>query len=281
MPSFATPEPITAVIEPGVGNVRVIASARTDTVVEVRPSNEAEPSDVKAASQTTVEFSGGTLSVKGPKIRPLDFTSKSRSIEVTVELPEGSRLSGGTGVGALYATGRLGACRYKSGTGHLQVESTGEVHLHTATGNVIVDRVDGKTEVTTSSGRVQLGELTGTANVKNSNGTTTIGSVTGAVRIRAANGDVVVEHAEDSVDAKTANGSARVLDAVRGTVILETAMGDIEIGIREGSAAWLDVKTRFGRVLNDMQTATAPGDQTDKVEVRALTAFGDITVHHS
>jgi hypothetical protein len=136
MPSFATPEPITAVIEPGVGNVRVIASARTDTVVEVRPSNEAEPSDVKAASQTTVEFSGGTLTVKGPKLRPLDFTSKSRSIEVTVELPEGSRVSGGTGLGALYATGRLGACRYKSGTGHLQVESTGEVHLHTATGNV-------------------------------------------------------------------------------------------------------------------------------------------------
>jgi DUF4097 and DUF4098 domain-containing protein YvlB len=101
------------------------------------------------------------------------------------------------------------------------------------------------------------------------------------VRVRAANGDVVVEHAEDSVDAKTANGSVRVLDAVRGSLTLETAMGDVEIGIRKGSAAWLDVKTRFGRVLNDMRAATEPGGETDKIEVRALTAFGDITVHYS
>lgn len=281
MPSFATPEPITAVIEPGVGNIRVIASERTDTVVDVRPSNEAESSDVKAASQTTVEFSGGTLTVKGPKMRPLDFSSKSRSIEVTVELPTGSRVQGNTGLGDLYGSGRLGACRFKSGTGHVQLDETGELHLHTATGNVTVDRVIGNIDIATSSGRVRLGKLTGTAAVKNSNGTTTIGSVAGAVRVRAANGDITVEHAEDSVEAKTANGSVRVLDAVRGAVTLETAMGDIEVGIREGSAAWLDVKTRFGRVNNEMKTATEPGAQTDTVEVRANTGFGDITVHRS
>ncbi|MGH3757873.1 DUF4097 family beta strand repeat-containing protein [Actinophytocola sp.] len=281
MPTFDTPEPISVSVEPVVGNVRVIASDRADTVVDIRPSDESNASDVRAAEQTRVEFSGGTLSITAPRMWPLDFSKKTRSIEVTVELPAGSRVHGSTGLGDLHGTGRLGSCRYKSGTGHIQLDHTGELHLHTATGNVVVDRVDGNTEISTSSGRVHVGELGGTGVVKNSNGTTTIGSATGSVRVRAANGDITVERAADAVEAKTANGSVRVLEAVRGTLALETAMGDIEIGIREGSAAWLDVKTRFGRVRNDMDAAEAPNASTDTVEVRAMTSFGDIHVHRS
>ncbi|MGQ0842243.1 DUF4097 family beta strand repeat-containing protein [Actinokineospora sp.] len=281
MPSFDTPEPILANIEPVVGNVRIVASDRTDTVVDVRPSDETDASDVQAAEQTRVEFSGGTLSVKGPKSRPLDFSNKTRSIEVTIELPAGSRVQGSTGLGDLHGTGRLGECRYKSGTGHLQLDHAGELHLHTATGNVVVEQVAGNAEVSTSSGRVHLGAVSGTAVVKNSNGATTIGSAGGSVRVRAANGDITVERADDEVDAKTANGSVRVLDAVRGTLTLETAMGDIEIGIRAGSAAWLDVKTRFGRVHNTMDATAAPAAAPDTVEAHADTAFGDITIHRS
>lgn len=281
MPSFATPEPILADLDPVVGNVRIVAGDRTDTVVQVAPLDEANDSDVKAAAQTVVEFSGGTLSVKAPKMRLLDFSTKTRSIDVTIELPGGSRVQGSTGLGDLHATGRLGACRYKTGTGHIQLEHTGELHLHTATGNVVVEHVAGSADITTSSGRLHVGEIGGTGVIKNSNGPTTIGSADGSLRIRSANGDITVDRAEDSVEAKTANGSVRVLDAVRGTLTLETAMGDVEIGIREGSAAWLDVKTRFGRVINGMDAAAAPGAATEKVEVRANTSVGDITVHRS
>jgi len=281
MPSYDTPEPIVANIEPVVGNVRVIASDRTDTTVEVRPTNESDASDVKAAEETRVEFAGGTLTVKGPRMWPFDFSNKTRSIEVTVELPAGSQVHGSTGVGDLHGTGRLGAVRYKSGAGHMRLDHTGELDVHTSAGNLVIDQVDGNADVSTSSGRLHVGAVTGTGVVKNSNGPTTIGTAGGSVRARAANGDITVEHAEDTVDAKTANGSVRVLDAVRGALTLETAMGDLEIGIREGSAAWLDVKTRFGRVHNEMDAATAPDDAADKVEVRANTSFGDITVRHS
>jgi DUF4097 and DUF4098 domain-containing protein YvlB len=128
---------------------------------------------------------------------------------------------------------------------------------------------------------VHLGAVSGTVEVKNSNGATTIGAAGGSVRVKAANGDVTVEHAEDGVDAKTANGVVRVLDAVRGSHTLETAMGDIELGIRAGSAAWLDVKTRFGRVTNELGPSAAPGAGTDTIEARANTSFGDISVHRS
>lgn len=282
MPSYDTPEPILADLEPVIGNVRIVAGDRADTVVDVRPTDESNASDVKAARQTVVEFSGGTLSVRAPKMRPFDFPSnKSRSIEVTVELPTGSRLQGRTGMGDLHVTGRLGECRYRSGTGHMRLDHTGELHLHTAAGNVAVEQVAGKADITTSSGRLHVGAIAGAGVVKNSNGTTTIGSAGGALHVRSANGDIVVEHAEDGVDAKTANGAVRVLDAVRGTLTLATAMGDIEIGIREGSAAWLDVKTHFGRVTNDMDAATAPDTSVDKIEAHANTSFGDIAIHRS
>lgn len=281
MPSFDTPEPIVANIEPGVGNLHVIASERTDTVVVVRPTDERNASDVKAAEQTLVEFSAGTLTVKGPRVSPFDWTNKTRSVDVTVELPAGSRVSGGTGVGDLSAEGRLGEVRYKSGTGHFRLQHTGAVQLHTATGSVDVDRIVGNADISTSSGRMRIGEITGTGILKNSNGTTTIGETGGSVRVRSANGDITVEHPEDGVDAKTANGSIRVVQAVRGTHTLETSMGDIEIGIREGTAAWLDVDTRFGRVRNGMTEATAPDGSVDTAEVRAHTSFGDITIHRS
>jgi hypothetical protein len=281
MPSYETPEPIVANIEPGVGNVLVIAADRTDTVVEVRPTDEADESDVRAARQTTVEFSAGTLTVKGPRNKPFDWTNKTRSIDVTVELPAGSTLLGNTGVGDVRTQGRLGEVRYKTGAGHFQIEHTGELHLHTGVGNVLVDMIEGNADVSTSSGRLRIGELSGTGTLKNSNGATEIGGASGSVRVRSANGDITVEHAGDAVDAKTANGAVRVLDAVRGTHTLETSMGDIEIGVHEGTAAWLDVHTKFGRVRNEMAEATSPDGSAETAEVRASTAFGDITVHRS
>jgi hypothetical protein len=281
MPSFDTPEPIVANLEPVVGNVRIVASDRTDTTVDVRPSDPSDASDVKAAEQTRVELTGGTLTVKAPRMWPLDFSKKTRSIEVTIELPSGSEVHGSTGLGDLHCAGRLGQVGYKSGLGHIQLDRTDAVELHTGTGNVAVEHIDGHAEVSTSSGRMQLGTIAGTSAVKNSNGATTIGTANGSVRARSANGDITVEHAEDGVDAKTANGSVRVLDAVRGALTLETALGEVEIGIRAGSAAWLDVKTQFGRVRNEMAEATSPDDATDKVEVRASTSVGDITVRRS
>lgn len=281
MPSFATPEPILADLEPVVGNVRIVAGDRTDTVVEVAPLDANNDSDVDAAKRTVVEFSGGTLTVRAPKMRLLDFSNRTRSIDVTIELPAGSRVQGSTGLGDLTVTGRIGGCRYKSGTGHLRLDRAGELKLHSASGNIVVEHAEGNVDISTSSGRVHVGAIEGTAVVKNSNGTTTIGAAADSIRVRSANGDITVEKAESDVEAKTANGSVRVLDAARGTLTLETSLGDVEIGVREGSAAWLDVNTAFGRVINDMTTATAPGDATDKVEVHAGTSVGDIIVHRS
>jgi hypothetical protein len=67
----------------------------------------------------------------------------------------------------------------------------------------------------------------------------------------------------------------------RGSVVVETGMGGLDIGIAEGTAAWLEAKTGFGHVRNLMDNAAGPDDAAETVQVHARTSFGDITVHRS
>jgi DUF4097 and DUF4098 domain-containing protein YvlB len=141
--------------------------------------------------------------------------------------------------------------------------------------------VAGNTEISTGSGKVTLGAVEGSAVVKNSNGVTTIDAVAGDVRVRSANGDIAVERAGAGVDAKTSNGSIRVGEVARGAVVLETAIGDLEIGISEGTAAWLEVNTKFGHVRNLLDATGRPDETAETVEVRGHTGYGDIIIHRS
>jgi hypothetical protein len=278
MSVFATPEPISVTIELSVGDVRLVASDRTDTVVEVRPSDESDDSDVKAAQQTRVEYVDGTLIVRGPKSRAFDFSKKTRSVAVLVELPTGSAVHGDVAVGDVHSTGVLGECRFKMSVGHFRLDRTGQLRLDT-TGHITVDAVAGDAEVATGTGHVHIGEIGGAAVVKNSNGNTEIGTVTGQLRVRAANGAITVERADAAVDAKSSNGAIRIGKVARDSVALQTASGDLEIGVAAGTAAWLDLKTGHGRVRNELDgTAQGPERSEETVEVRAHTSFGDITV---
>jgi DUF4097 and DUF4098 domain-containing protein YvlB len=281
MPNYETPEPISVNLDLSVGEVRIAASDRTDTVVEVRPSDEADESDVKAAQQVRVDYTGGMLRVTGPKVRLFDFSRKTRSVDVSIELPSGSQVSGEMQMGNFRCAGRLGECRFKTSAGNVWLERTGPLRLDTAAGHVTADSIAGNAEISTSSGKVQIGEVEGAAVVKNSNGITTINTVTGDVRVRSANGDIHIERAGAGVDARTSNGSIRLGKVVRGSVVLGTAMGDLEIGVAEGTAAWLEVNTGFGQVHNLLENAPRPDESDETVEVRGRTSYGDITIHRS
>ncbi|MFI7281360.1 DUF4097 family beta strand repeat-containing protein [Micromonospora chersina] len=281
MPIFETPEPISVTLELGVGNVRIAAGDRTDTVVEVRPSDDTDESDVKAAQQVRVDHTNGTLRITGPKIRAFDFSRKSRSVDVSIELPSGSHLSAEMQLGDYRCAGRLGQCRLKTSAGNIGLERTGPLRLDTSAGHVTAGEVAGNAEISTGSGKVQVGQVDGTAVIKNSNGDTTIDAVTGDVRVRAANGGIHIAHAGGGVDAKTSNGSIRLGEVSRGSVVLGTAMGDLDVGIAEGAAAWLEVNTGFGKVRNLLDDTTRPDDVAQTVEIRGSTSFGDITIRRS
>ncbi|HXP13717.1 MAG TPA: DUF4097 family beta strand repeat-containing protein, partial [Actinomycetes bacterium] len=224
MPTFDTPEPISVTVELGVGDLRIVASDRTDTTVEVRPSDAAKKADVTAAEHTLVEYAGGRLLIKAPRSwRQYTFRGGGESIDVQIELPAGSHLRGETGVAALRCQGALGECRYKTGAGDLQLDQAGAVQLRTGIGDITLEQADGDAEVTTGSGSVRINRIDGPAVVKNSNGDTWIGEITGNLRVNAANGRISVDRACETVAAKSANGDVRLGEVAHGTVLAETA----------------------------------------------------------
>jgi hypothetical protein len=280
MPTFDTPEPIAVTLDVGVGDIRVVAGDRTDTIVDVRPSDPAKKSDVTAAGQTRVEYSSGRLLVQAQKGWRWSFRSGRESIDVQIELPSGSQVNGEAGVAALHCTGHVGGCRFKTGVGDIQLDQAGPLELKAGAGDITVGQVVGDADVSTA-GAVGIGSVDGAAVIKNSNGDTWIGEVTGDVRVKAANGRITIDRARSAATVKTANGDLRLGEVERGAVLAESANGKIDVGIRDGAAAWLDLKTGFGNVHNELQAADRPDPDEEAVDVHARTAYGDITIRRS
>ncbi|CAM4450216.1 DUF4097 domain-containing protein [Nocardia ninae] len=210
MSTFQTPAPIAITVDVLSGDVTVIASDRTDTVVEVRPADPAKKGDVRAAEQTQVDFTAGTLTVKTPKQwRTYTPFGGNPSITVTIEVPTGSQLTATAGVGRLLGAGELGECD-----------------------------------------------------------------------LAIAAGDITVECPGDSVTAKVAKGDIRIGEASRGVLRLETAVGELEVGIHPGSAVRLETNALHGSVRNAMNPVHQP-EKAETVQVFARNSFGNITIRHA
>jgi hypothetical protein len=278
MPTFDTPTPIALTIELAIGDVRISAGDRGTTIVEVHPSDASNEEDVKAAELTRVEYADERLLVRAPKLRSWLSRRNGGSIDVAIALPAGSKVHGTLGLGDLYGDGALGDCRIKTGLGRIQLDRADAVNLKSGAGDISVDRATGHAEVTSGAGEVRLGELDGSAVIKNANGDTWVGVAGGELRLNAANGSIAVDLAQAGVAARSANGDVRLAEVVRGSVVLETKIGDLEVGVREGTAAWLDVNARFGHLHNSLDAAEAPDPSVDTVQVRARTSVGEIVI---
>ncbi|GGO94661.1 DUF4097 family beta strand repeat-containing protein [Wenjunlia tyrosinilytica] len=278
MPSFDTPEAICATAHVEAGSIRFCAGDRLDTLVDVRPRDPKKDQDVRTAEQTEVSYASGALTVRTPKPNLLGRTG---TVDVTVELPTGSRIDMTGAWAQVLGEGRLGEVRVKTSSGDVCLDTTGPLHLKASHGSITVDRVEGTAEITTSSGSLRVGTVDGDAVLKNSHGTTTVGAVTGDLRVSGANGDIDIARAEGSVAATTANGTLRAAEVARGTVQLETSHGAIEVGIREGTAAWLNVSSDRGQVRNTLTASETPDRTEDTVEVRARTRYGNIDIRRA
>ena len=280
MPKFDTPEPILATIDVPGGHVRIRAADRADTVVEVRPGDHTAEADVQAAEQTQVEYANGQLLVRAPKNKIRSLFGRSPSVDLTIELPSDSRIDL-KAWGDIRSEGRIGDSAFDIAAGSVRLDQTGRLKLRTAAGDVSVGRSGGHTDVATSSGKIWIGEIDGAAVIKTSSGDITVGEVTGDVRLNTANGDITVDRALAGVAAKTAFGRVRIGEVVRGSVLLESGFGAVEAGVREGTAAWLDVSSQHGHVHSDLDAAEDPGTAEETVELRAHTRFGDVMIRRA
>ncbi|MEQ4715360.1 DUF4097 family beta strand repeat-containing protein [Nonomuraea sp. B19D2] len=301
MPTFDTPEPILAIIDMAAANVRIDASDRTDTVVEVRPSDEFNDADVQAARHTQIEYADGRLLVRtdeeqtgsasgwglsldrlieSPKDWARSLLLGPGSVDVTVSLPAGSRLDAKTEA-SLRCRGPLGEVSFTTSYGGIRIEQAGRLRLKSTYGDISVTRSTGHAEIIGSHGDIRIGEIDGTAAVKTAHGDVRLGKVTGELRLHSSHGDIDVDRALAGVVAKTAYGSVRIGEVVSGSVSMETTGGGLELGIPEGTAAWLDVSSKYGTVGVSLDSSDGPGQSDQVIEVRAYTTHGDIVIHRS
>lgn len=278
MPVFETAEPIVVAAHVEAGSLRCVAVDRLDTAVEVRPRDPERTQDARTADQCEVALAGGVLTVRTPRS---GLFGRTGTVDVTIEVPEGSRLDLTGAWVQVLGEGRFGEVRVKTSSGDVRFETTGPLTLAAAHGSITVDRVEGAAEITTSSGSLRVGLVDGPAVLKSSHGTTTVGAVMGELRVNGATGDIEIRRAADSVTAVTAHGTLRVGEVARGTARLETAVGAIDVGIAEGTAAWLDVSSGSGQVRNTLAASGAPREGEDTVRVHARTRHGTIDIRRA
>jgi DUF4097 and DUF4098 domain-containing protein YvlB len=260
MPHFDTHGPITVTLDLANATVRVTAADGTAAVIEVQPRNRAHRRDVELAAATTVVHQDGVVRVTSPRRWQAYFVDAG-AVDVRVDVPTGSRVDVAAWEADIRVEGALADAA-------LKVES----------GDVTVARVTGRADITTQSGTVSLREVGGPATVRNGDGDTRVGSAGGDLDLHADNGDIVVDRALASVTAKSAHGDIRIREVGHGEVVAETDTGDVEIGVREGVAVWLDAKSDDGIVDTPLEASGEPDDPASTVRVRARTADGDIVV---
>jgi len=282
MTSFDTSGPVELTVDLGIrSDIWITAVDRTEATVQIRPRNPERALDASAAGQIAVDLTDNRLRVGFTHLRIRNWFTDGGAVDVSIEVPTGSSLDVGTGMGAVDAAGEFGAAVVRSGMGAIRIDRCAGLRVKTGQGDVTVGSATGLVSISTGTGKVRIGAIAGTATVKNANGETQIGVVADDLTISAANGDILIDRADANVTVKASNGSVRIGDIGRGAVTAATAAGAVEVGIRPGTAAWLDLSTKYGRVHNTLALGDGPAATGDTVQVRARSSYGDITVHRS
>ena len=261
--TFPTPAPVTLRVDVVGGSLRVRAGDRSETVVDVRPSNPLSAADVQAAEQVRVDADGAMVRISSPRPSRLHLFGGTPSLSIDVQLPTGSHLEVRSAAGDVDGEGRLGRVSVTTQYGDIRIERAATLHARTTAGDIAVSAAEGAADVATSYGEVRIREAAGD------------------VRLESACGDVTVDTALGSVTATTKYGQVRVGEAVRGSLVLETAYGTVEAGVRAGTAAWLDAAARSGLVRNLLTETEGPEGSEQTVEIRARTSYGDVVIRRA
>ncbi|MEU0879862.1 DUF4097 family beta strand repeat-containing protein [Lentzea sp. NPDC005914] len=159
MQKFATTAPIAAILDIPAGLVQFIAADRADTAVEVRPADASKSRDVKAAEETSVEFADGVLRINGAKGGKI--LGSSGSVEITVQLPAGSRVEAKAASAEFRGVGRLGDIAFEAAQSDIKVDEAANVLVKTQAGDVTVGSLSGSAEISTQKGDIKVGVAAG------------------------------------------------------------------------------------------------------------------------
>ncbi|WP_051192052.1 DUF4097 family beta strand repeat-containing protein [Microbacterium luticocti] len=271
--------PATVQVEVQMGRVEVVAGDRTDVAVAVTPSRPNRAGDRRAAEATRIERVGERIVVKTPfRMRML---GPGDSVEVRVEVPAGTDLTVTVSYGSVQTAGKLGAVRADVSYGDLDVQAAQRFDLTGGHGDYRVGEVDGDAGIGIKSGSVHLSRVGGRLRVTGADGRIEIDALDGPGELSTSSGAIEVGTAASDLTVRAAYGGITVREAVRGAVRIDGSYGNVDVGVRGGTAVWLDVGSQHGVVRTDLAADAGPRDGEDTLELRVRTGYGSITVHRA
>ncbi|MFF9061864.1 DUF4097 domain-containing protein [Streptomyces sp. NPDC101213] len=277
MPTFDTPSPVRVVLSLVFGQVRIIASDLTETVVEAYPRDSDNRDDVHAAERLRTDYADGRLLVDVP-----EPGGSGGAVILVMAVPTGSSLHGRGTAADFLGVGELGECRLSTGLGRIRLHRTGSLRLAAALGDITVDRAVGTVEATADCGDVHLGLIEGSTTISaKGEGDATVGEVHGAARLHAEKGAIRIDRAHADVEARTTHGDIDVGEVVQGSVVATTTFGSIRVGVAGTSGARLSLDSAAGTVYTSLSLLGADEPTDDVVRVRARTVIGDVVVERS
>ncbi|MFE7644185.1 DUF4097 family beta strand repeat-containing protein [Streptomyces phaeoluteigriseus] len=277
MPTFDTPSPVRVVLSLLSGQVRIVASDRAETMVEVYPRDGDDQDDVRTAERLRIGYADGQLRVDDPE--PGGYCG---AVVVVMAVPTGSSLHGRGVATDFLGVGELGECRLRTGLGCIRLDRTGSLRLAASLGDITVDRAVGTVEATADRGDIYLGRVEGGATISaKGEGDAAVGEVRGVARLHAEKGDVRIERAHADVEARTTQGDIDIGEVVRGSVVAATTFGGIRVGVARSSNARLSLDSAAGTVYTSLALLAGGEPAGEVVRVRARTVVGDIVVQRS
>lgn len=260
-------------IEFGSGDIALEASETDRVRIDLTGDGESGGSLV---DQTVIEQRGDEVVVDVP--RRTGFLRRSPSLDLRVLVPLGTRVDVKADAVDIDATGRLGDTQIKIGSGDLRLDHTADVRVQTGSGDVTIGTADGTATLSTGSGDVTCRALAGLGRVNSGSGDIRIERADGPLQVNSASGDICIDDAADDVTVDSASGDQHLSRVTRGRVRLNSASGDLHVGVADGTPVWLDVNTLTGSVSSALSGGEPPGDGEAAVELRVNTVSGDISL---
>ncbi|WP_333776064.1 DUF4097 family beta strand repeat-containing protein [Streptomyces sp. IBSBF 3136] len=218
MQKFATSAPVTAVLDIPAGRIQLIAADRADTTVEVRPADAAKNRDLRAAKEIQVSYQDGVLRIDAPEAKNR-LLGHSGSVEVTVQLPAGSRVQAKAADADVRGVGRLGEVTLEAAQATVKLDEADSADLTLQAGPVIIGRLTGPAEISTLKGDLHITEaVRGNLTLRTEYGQITVGAARGV----SATLDAGTTYGRIDNTLRNADGAAAAL-----TIHATTAYGDI------------------------------------------------------
>jgi hypothetical protein len=227
------------------GEIEVEAVPGTEAFVRLTPVvDDADSRD--AVERAHVELHGSELVVE-VKDKRLRFGSHPQ-VRAEIRCPEGTSARLQTASGDIRARGRLG-----------------DTKTHVASGEVELERVDGRLDAHSASGDVEVGFVRGDAKVHTASGDLKLGRTDGAIAVRSASGDVTLA------------------DVGAGPIRVHSASGDVRIAVRPGRPVAVDVRTVSGEASSEIPLDGAGGEEGDAplVDIHVNGVSGDVRIERA